>query len=485
LVGVSDEATTYGYDAANRLRTITYRGQTTTLEYDAAGRLTLKVLPNGIRQELAYDDADRLLSIAYRNPDNSIVESIAYGYDATGQRVSETKGTNPLPDTAFSAVYDAADRMTSITLTATGQTFLLSYDDNGNLIEKRDEANASNLTTYAWDGRNRLKSVTAPGLSASFDYDALGRRTSRTLNGVTTRYVYDGLQAFGEVINGEQIGVVTTLNLDEVIARYTSQGARVFLTDALNTVLAQIGGDRSPLNYYAYSPYGEVTALGTDEGNSIQYTARENDQTGLYFYRARYYDPVLKRFITQDPMALAAGPNVYGYVLGDPISRVDPEGNLPILVPIVTGVLGAAASGLGYAAGRMLRGCDVKFKDLAIAMGVGAVQGALLPFVGPWGNAALGGIGNVLQDALTADGPMSAGDVAKSFGLGAAGAAIGGSYTRGVGYGYNGTRGAYKWVDDSNAMRDLGRNATLTNFGRSIAGSTFSTAGGSNCDCRD
>lgn len=77
---------------------------------------------------------------------------------------------------------------------------------------------------------------------------------------------------------------------------------------------------------YAYSPYGETVALGPDGGNSLQYTGRENDGTGLYYYRARYYDPVLKRFISEDPIGLAGGENFYGYVGGNPISFTDPFG---------------------------------------------------------------------------------------------------------------------------------------------------------------
>ena len=66
--------------------------------------------------------------------------------------------------------------------------------------------------------------------------------------------------------------------------------------------------------------------MGPDDGNSIQYTGRENDGTGLYFYRARYYDPVLKRFVSEDPIGTRAGLNFYGYVGGNPISYADPLG---------------------------------------------------------------------------------------------------------------------------------------------------------------
>jgi len=101
-----------------------------------------------------------------------------------------------------------------------------------------------------------------------------------------------------------------------VLARYAPSGNKTLLTDALNSVIAQAGDDQSVGNFYSYSPYGEITTLGTDDGNSLQYTGRENDRTGLYFYRAKYYDPALKRFISEDPIAIVGGINLYAYVGG-------------------------------------------------------------------------------------------------------------------------------------------------------------------------
>ena len=84
------------------------------------------------------------------------------------------------------------------------------------------------------------------------------------------------------------IAVNTSGNKDQA-------NSRVFMTDALNSVIAQMNDDEqaSLANSYAYSPYGESQTIGPDAtGNPIQYTSRENDGTGLMFYRARYYDPV-------------------------------------------------------------------------------------------------------------------------------------------------------------------------------------------------
>ena len=144
------------------------------------------------------------------------------------------------------------------------------------------------------------------------------------MNGERVDYIYDGLQAVAEVAADQQVGLLTGLGLDEVIARYSPAGGRYYLTDALNTVIAQTRADRSIQNVYVYSSYGEVNSLGEDEGNPIQYTARENDRTGLYYYRARYYDPKIGRFISEDPAE--DGANLYAYVANSPVNYVDPWG---------------------------------------------------------------------------------------------------------------------------------------------------------------
>jgi RHS repeat-associated protein len=81
---------------------------------------------------------------------------------------------------------------------------------------------------------------------------------------------------------------------------------------------------------YAYSAYGETVALGPDGGNPLQYTGRENDGTGLYYYRARYYDPLLKRFVSEDPIGMLGGISLSAYVKGNPVSFSDPSGHRAI-----------------------------------------------------------------------------------------------------------------------------------------------------------
>lgn len=344
--GALVDETVYGYDKASRLTEVRYSSsalnvptQVTSYTWDAANRLTTKRLPSGITQTYAYDNADRLLSITIRRADGTQMEQVVYTYDAKGQRTSQTSGIGVVQETPIEASYDNANRMTSLTVnpgTAQEKRYTLAYDDEGNL-RSRTEQGSGATTTFNWDNRNRLVGINGPGVTATFAYDPLGRRITKTINGVTTQFVYDGLQAIGEVRSGAiDAALLTTFNLDEVIARFAKAGAatnaRHYLTDAIGSVIAQAKPDQSIVNWYGYSPYGETATSANDEGNPIQYTARENDGPiginggAFYFYRLRTRDPVMKGWMAEDPIGITGGLNRYAYVRGDPISLIDPLG---------------------------------------------------------------------------------------------------------------------------------------------------------------
>ena len=122
--------------------------------------------------------------------------------------------------------------------------------------------------------------------------------------------------------------LLTGLGVDETFSRSDASGARHLLTDALGSTLALTDGTGAVQTRYSYEPYGKTTVSGTASSNSFEYTGRENDNTGLYFYRARYYNPGLQRFVSEDPIGLAGGVNVFAYVNGNPLSFTDPEGLL-------------------------------------------------------------------------------------------------------------------------------------------------------------
>jgi len=270
-------------------------GFSSSTEYTPVDQPAASVDPLGGRTGFAYDAAGRLASVT----------------DARGT-VLERYG------------YDALDRLLTRT-DALGKEERYAYNAGGQLTRRTDRQ--GRVTTYGYDGSGRLIRIEHPeGTVQQRSYDPLGRRSERRVNGQSTRYVYDGAQAIGEIREGQSTTLLTSLSIDEMLARYSQQGARSFLTDALGSVIALTREDQSVLTSYAYSPYGQSQSSGAEEGNASQYTARENDGTGLYYYRARYYDAVLKRFVSEDPIGLAGGINVFGYVGGNPANGTDPLG---------------------------------------------------------------------------------------------------------------------------------------------------------------
>lgn len=316
------DPTTYTYDRANRIKAITYRNKSVTYSYDLAGRLVQKTLPNGMTQDYAYDNANQLLSITYTKADGTVIDVVSYTYDENSNRITRNRtAAGSVKETPFTATYDVNNRM----LTYNG--YPLTYDDNGNLIQRQTPVGP---VTYNWDAKNQLISISGPNGTASFKYDAQGRRIEKTINGQTVSFLYDGHQAIAE-LSGSAIGATyhTGLQIDEVLARYSNTGNRTLLADALGSIIALTDEAGAVRTQYNYSSFGEATQTGDASDNSLQYTGRENDNTGLHYYRARYYDPQLKRFISEDPIGLAGGDvNFYAYVENNPVNKIDPLGLL-------------------------------------------------------------------------------------------------------------------------------------------------------------
>lgn len=304
----------YDYDTANRLTQITQGSATVKFNYDAAARRSSLTLPNGIVATYSYDAASQLTGITYKLGATSLGD-LNYAYDAVGNRtkISGTLARTNLPPTLSTATYDAANRLTD--WNGTG----ITYDANGNMLN-------DGTRTYTWDARNRLTSI-AGTVTANFQYDAFGRRIQKTVNGVTTKYLYDGINPVQEFTGSTPTAnLLTGLNIDEYYRRTDGQGTRDFLTDGLGSTLALADNTGAIQTSYTYDPYGNTTTYGQASTNPFQYTGRENDNTGLYFYRARYYSPTYQRFITEDPIGFEGGLNLYTYVDGNPVSLIDPFG---------------------------------------------------------------------------------------------------------------------------------------------------------------
>jgi RHS repeat-associated protein len=302
----------YQYDNASRLTQVAQGSNAVDLAYDASGRRISLSYPNGTGTNYFYDNASRLSEILHQGP-SGVIEDLLYNYDAAGNRLSFSR-TNPQADLpqAVQAAYNAANQMTQFS------TDTLTYDANGNLT-------FDGTNTYTWNARNRLVQMSSGSLLANFIYDALGRRVRKTINGATTRYLYDGNDIVAEIQYGAiSATYLRSLNIDEPFLRASSV-AEYYHTDALGSTLALTDQNGTVQTTYSYDLYGSTTASGIST-NPFQYTGRENDGIGLFFYRSRYYIPTLQRFIAEDPIGFIGGLNLYGYVGNNPINFVDPFG---------------------------------------------------------------------------------------------------------------------------------------------------------------
>ena len=159
---------------------------------------------------------------------------------------------------------------------------------------------------------------------SSTPYDPLDRRGAKTINGQLTQYLYDGFDIAQELDASGVAAYLRSPFIDEPLIR---NGSEFYLADTLNSTVGLSDSAGSVATSYSYEPFGNASIQGAASTNPFQFTGRENDGTGLYYYRSRYYAPTLHRFIKEDPLGFLAGDmNVYAYVFNNPIASSDPSG---------------------------------------------------------------------------------------------------------------------------------------------------------------
>lgn len=419
----SQAQVTYTYDNANRLTGLAQGSTLVTSAFDNANRLQKLTLPNGVTQTYGYDNANEVTSIAYAQGNGTNLGNLAYTYDVAGRRNSQTGTLAPdvLPTaTTQAGSFDLNNRQSGYN----GVT--LKYDADGNLT-----SDGTNI--YVWNARNQLTQIQqGANVVASFTYDPMGRRQSKSLNGGTaTTYLYDGINPVQETQGSAVTPVLTGLGVDQYFARPEASGVAYFLTDAQGSTIGLTNSSGSLIQQYQYNPYGGVAASTSGTTNPYQYTGRENDGDGLYYYRARYYSPAMGRFIGEDPAGFSGGQlNFYAYVAGNPIAYRDPSGHL-----LVEAGVGAVVGGVwGLASGYFSGDTGSQLWHDAVAGGaVGALAGltdGLSLFEGAAGyatTAALSAAGEAGRQQWNYGCVKNAGDVFIAGGLGAFGQLANGS----------------------------------------------------------
>jgi RHS repeat-associated protein len=349
---------TYSYDDLDRLTSLTQGTEVYGYTYDDNSRLTALTRPNGVDTSYAYDDADRLTQIHHLKT-SVLDDPYDYTYDSVGNILTESRDGGTRTYT-----YDSLNRLTQMdkTVAVPGETLpkkiQYSYDDNSNLTQRIDTAdnnttqttgytyNTANYLTqmtppvgsavtytyngygaltgdstgrsFTWDGLQRLTQMTAGGVTTSFSYDPMGRRTGLTQGALSKTFFYDGLNMLSDGINTYLNG----LGLDNPLSVNDGSNTSYYLANQIGSITRLSDATGASVGHYQYLPYGGLLSSSMAfTGNPFTFTAREDDGTGLLYYRARYYDPALQVFISQDPLG-----NDQRYVGGNPLGFVDPLG---------------------------------------------------------------------------------------------------------------------------------------------------------------
>lgn len=417
----------YAYDSDGRLAGVTDpNGGAFGFQYDASSQVTRLTRPNGVTDQYSYDLNGKLDQITsslggttvqalsrtlastglvasrtdaagtatFTHDANGRLVGVsgpgsatqAYAYDAAGNRVSSPESS--------SSTFNAADELTA------AQNATYTYDANGQRTSKVDSNGAT--TRYAYNAHGQLISITFPdGTSTSYTYDPVGRRLSATSTGTpATSYVYDGanmrLEYSGSTLAASYVG---TGSPDQTLEMVRGGTPYYYLDDFQGSVTALTDSSGAVKSTYSYDAFGVPTGASSSVTNPFSYTGREYDaKSGLYYDRARYYDPSAGSFISRDP---APSSNPYPYTMNDPVDFTDPSG---LQAEVETAILTESAASRAQAM-RMI-GCGLALITSAVEVEFSIA--AKLPATSDMIAMILGTVAGCALGALSANaGPLS------------------------------------------------------------------------------
>lgn len=361
-------------DDRGRVETIQEGGNAlASFLYDAGDRLSQRTFQNGITTTWTYDANSQITDLTHGS---SALLQYHYEYDAEGNRTLAEKLHRPTHSEAY--VYDASDRLLGFLVgTAIGNTVAapiqnqnFNYDPVGNRVSASlyvgnityaaNPVNqyvsisgapsvaatpaydgSGNLTfdgshQYAYDAENRLTAVDN-GATARYRYDARGRRIQKEIGATVINYFYNGARVIEE-----QDGTGATLAtyvygiwVDDVLSMDRGGSRYFYHSNALGSVAAITDAAGMVVERYRYDAYGSpeimdaafIPLATSSISNPYLFTGRRWDvETGNYYYRARYYNPVSGRFLQRDPLGYVDGMNLYEYVKSNPHTKIDPFG---------------------------------------------------------------------------------------------------------------------------------------------------------------
>ena len=327
-----------------------------TYSHDDIGNIT-SVTTASETINYSYDSVYRLL-----NADSSInANDASYSYDDVGNRLTGTvEGL-----TYYYNYNNNGNRLDDIRLDSTTGTLVNSYDydDNGSRIATNN--NNGGTESYVYDQRRLISEVIDGRTLTSFSYDPNAYRIGKNTPTVTN-YLLEGehLEATYDENNQLKASYLRGVVVDEIINGFEKDANgelinRSYHHDQVNSVIATTDHTGASTQTNQYTPFGrDLSTTGSDD-NALRYTGRERESNGLYYYRARYYDPMAGRFLSEDPIGFEAGVNFYAYVGNNPVRFNDPSGKVESYLDLFGQLVGVGGSVLGMGGGIVTTGLGV------------------------------------------------------------------------------------------------------------------------------
>lgn len=319
----------YVYDANNRCTSITdWNGKTTTYTYTylTDDRISQITLPNGTKAVYTYDAAGRPTGISNKKANNTVISEYSFTLDNGGNHTGEV-----INEPSFAA---ALQNITAGTTNYGNYPYNRMSSQGSTSVTHNTAGAITNKTpnSYTYDLNDNLLTVSG-AMTAQFKYDGAGNRREKTVNGTNTRYVLD-------ILGMSQVLMETNAsNAAQYYYVYGPSGL-LYRTKASNntnqyyhydyrgSTTAITNESQVVTHSYSYDPFGKVLASTEADFNPYRYVGQHGvayESDNLVFMRARYYDPSMGRFISEDPIWHL---NLYPYADNNPIMMIDYDGKM-------------------------------------------------------------------------------------------------------------------------------------------------------------